>query len=80
MGDTIKRNNGEMYRQMRDFLDLYNNNPAKWESQVPTALVITSSESASSIDTQFTSLCEELKLNLHTHNVILDDKKCGTLK
>ena len=30
-------------------------------SQVPTCLVITSSESASSIDTQFQAMCEELK-------------------
>ena len=49
-------------------------------SQVPTALIITSSESASSIETQFFSLTDLLK---EKHNVVplyLDEKKCGKLK
>jgi len=46
---------------------------------VPTCLVITSSESASSIDTQFNALCEELK-QADMIPIILDDKKCGNLK
>ena len=49
-------------------------------SQVPTCLVITSSESASSIDTQFQSMCDELKNSCSAINIMLDDKKCATMK
>ena len=49
-------------------------------SQVPTCLVITSSESASSIDTQFQAMCDELKISISAINIILDDKKCATMK
>jgi hypothetical protein len=42
--------------------------------------VLTSSESASSIDTQFDSLCDDLKQRLKSRNVILDEKKCGNIK
>ena len=49
-------------------------------SQVPTCLVITSSESASSIDTQFQAMCDELKTSNNAINIILDDKKCATMK
>jgi septum formation inhibitor MinC len=41
--------------------------------------VITSSESASSIDTQFNALCEELT-QAGMIPIILDEKKCGNLK
>ena len=49
-------------------------------SQVPTCLVITSSESASSIDTQFQAMCDELKISCGSINIMLDDKKCATMK
>lgn len=65
---------------MRKFMYDYNNNREKFDSQVPTSLVITSSESASSIDTQFTTLCEELQKNMRTNNIVLDEKKCGNIK
>ena len=47
---------------------------------VPTCLVITSNESASSIETQFVSMCSELKANINSINLILDEKKCATTK
>lgn len=47
---------------------------------VPTCLVITSNESASSIETQFVSMCSELKTNINSINLILDEKKCDTTK
>ena len=62
-------------------------------SQVPTCLVITSNESSSSIDTQFTAMCDELsgkEMNssksavkpsaLKSINLVLDEKKCGNIK
>lgn len=47
---------------------------------VPTCLVVTSNESASSIETQFKTTCEELKQTINSYNIILDEKKCQTLK
>lgn len=47
---------------------------------VPTGLVITSNESASSIETQFISMCGELDTKIQSINLILDEKKCGTMK
>ena len=47
---------------------------------MPTCLVITSSESASSIDTQFQAMCDELKTSNNSINIVLDDKKCATMK
>ena len=49
-------------------------------SQVPTCLVITSSESASSIDTQFSAMIKEIKEKNRSIMVILDEKKCATMK
>ena len=49
-------------------------------SQVPTCLVITSSESASSIDTQFSAMMVEIKKATKAIYVILDEKKCATMK
>ena len=47
---------------------------------MPTCLVLTSSESASSIDTQFESLCYDLNQKLKSKNIVLDEKKCGNIK
>lgn len=54
--------------------------PQSSDSQVPTCLVITSNESVSSIDTQFTAMCTELKSQIGAINLILDDKKCTSMK
>ena len=56
------------------------NRQDRFDSQVPTCLILTSSESASSIDSQFDSLCDDLKQRLKSKNIILDDKKCGNSK
>ena len=50
------------------------------DSQVPTCMVITSNESSSSIDTQFDALCTELHNSLQAINLVLDEKKCVTMK
>lgn len=42
--------------------------------------MITSSESASSVDRQFQSVCEELRNINKSIPIILDDKKCTNLK
>lgn len=49
-------------------------------SQIPTCLVITSSESASSIETQFETVAQHLEQKLKSINVVLDEKKCGNMK
>lgn len=50
-------------------------------SQVPTCLVITSSESASSIDTQFSAMIKELSKNdVKAIDIVLNNKKCATMK
>ena len=47
---------------------------------MPTCLVITSSESASSIDTQFSAMIKEISKSVKAINVPLDEKKCATMK
>lgn len=42
--------------------------------------MITSSESASSIDTQFSAMIKEIKEKNKSIMVILDEKKCATMK
>jgi hypothetical protein len=42
--------------------------------------VITSSESASSIDTQFAAMVKEISKNVRAISVTLDEKKCATMK
>lgn len=49
-------------------------------SQVPTCLVITSSESASSIETQFSAMIKQINDSVKAVSVVLDDKKCATMK
>ena len=49
-------------------------------SQIPTCLVITSSESASSIETQFETVAAQLSRSINSVNIVLDDKKCGNMK
>lgn len=49
-------------------------------SQVPTCLVITSNESVSSIETQFSAMCDDLKTNIQAITLMLDEKKCLTMK
>ena len=49
-------------------------------SQIPTCLVITSSESASSIETQFETVAAQLERSIECVNIMLDDKKCGNMK
>jgi hypothetical protein len=77
---TIKKNNSELYKNMSDFLIDLNKKPSTFDSQVPTSLVITSSESASSIETQFQTLLDELHTRVKTNNLVLDEKKCGNIK
>jgi hypothetical protein len=48
---TISDNNKDLYESLRRFIVELNKIPTKFDSQVPTGLVLTSSESASSIDT-----------------------------
>jgi hypothetical protein len=47
---------------------------------VPTALILTSSESASSIETQFDQLVQDLDQKLKAKCLMLDEKKCQTTK
>lgn len=54
--------------------------PQSSDSQVPTCLVITSNESVSSIDTQFSAMCAELKQQISSINLVLDEKKCANMK
>lgn len=53
---------------------------ADCNSQIPTCLVVTSNESVSSIETQFAAMCAEMKAKINSINLILDEKKCQTLK
>lgn len=48
--ETIKRNNHSLYEQLLTFINELNNRQSRFDSQVPTCLILTSSESASSID------------------------------
>ncbi len=48
---TISDNNKDLYDNLKRFIVELNKIPTKFDSQVPTGLVLTSSESASSIDT-----------------------------
>lgn len=43
-------------------------------------MVITSSESASSIETQFETVATQLERSIECVNVMLDEKKCGNMK
>lgn len=47
---------------------------------MPTCLVITSSESASSIDTQFSALIQEIYKKCKARSIELDAKKCATMR
>lgn len=77
---TIRKNNKQLFDEMKEFIHASNNSASTFDEQLPTSLVLTSSESASSIDTQFQALCDELSCRLHTKNLILDEKKCGSSK
>lgn len=48
---TINDNNKDLYENLKRFIVELNKIPTKFDSQVPTGLILTSSESASSIDT-----------------------------
>jgi hypothetical protein len=48
---TINDNNKDLYDNLKRFIFELNKIPTKFDSQVPTGLILTSSESASSIDT-----------------------------
>ena len=90
--ETIQKNNNDIYKNLKGFLHdtttfqqsrQYSNEHdvgREQASQVPTCLVITSSESASSIDTQFQAMFDELKNGAKALPIILDDKKCANLK
>lgn len=77
---TIRKNNKQLFDDLKDFVHTSNNIPSTFDEHLPTCLVLTSSESASSIDTQFQALCDELTSRLHTKNLILEEKKCGNIK
>lgn len=93
--DTISKNNKQIYSSLTSFVKTKheqllqyaseaNSKGARFKkdlsSQVPTALIVTSSESASSIDTQFEGLNECLEREIKALPILLDDKKCGTVK
>eukprot|EP00347_Sterkiella_histriomuscorum_P003546 403363877 len=81
ISETIKSNNAELNYTLKTFIFQQNLNPKTFEQQVPTCLVVTNSESASSIDTQFQTLCEELtSADFNSINLVLDEKKCGNMK
>jgi predicted house-cleaning noncanonical NTP pyrophosphatase (MazG superfamily) len=77
---TISKNNRDLYDALNTFMKELNTVPSHFDSQVPTALVLTSSESASSIDTQFDSLRQELMAKVNAKVITLDEKKCNTTK
>lgn len=47
---------------------------------MPTCLVVTSNESVTSVEAQFNALTEELSRHCKAISLILDEKKCDTLK
>lgn len=49
-------------------------------SQVPTCLILSSSESASSVETQFEQLLKQIRKKLDAFTIVLDERKCGNLK
>lgn len=60
INNTITQNNKDLYDNLKRYVIELNKIPTKFDSQVPTSLILTSSESASSIDSQFESLKAEL--------------------
>lgn len=42
--------------------------------------MVTSNESVSSIETQFAAMCTEMHAKINSINLILDEKKCQTMK
>ena len=80
--ETIKRNNKDLYSSLTGYLrDLNLPSALLFDSQLPTCLILTSSESASSIDTQFKALGDELEAKLNGAKIVyLDDKKCANSK
>lgn len=91
---TIRKHNCDIYYQLTHFLkpNLSSGSSSSYGLQVrgvggtsgghqiPCSLVITSNESASSIDTQFAALCTELKAQIQSLNLVIDEKKCGNMK
>ena len=77
---TMERNTKELNHNLKQFIYDTNLRPTYFEAQVPTCLVLTSSESASSIETQFRSLCQDMEKSVSSKNVVLDEKKCGNIK
>lgn len=49
-------------------------------NQVPTCLVVTSNEAATSVEAQFNALSDELSMKVKSINIFIDEKKCETLK
>lgn len=80
ISETLARNNLELNESLQKFLISQNNIQCTFESQVPTCLVLTSSESASSIETQFHTLCNEMEQKIKAKTVVLDEKRCGSIK
>jgi hypothetical protein len=78
--ETINRNNRSLYDQLMSFIEELNSKQIRFDSQVPTCLILTSSESASSIDQQFHNLSQWLSDKLGCKHIFLDDKKCGNTK
>ncbi len=73
-------NNRALYTSLVDFIYDCNLNMGRFDSQVPTSLILTSSESASSVDTQFEQLTKELEAKVKAKVVSLDEKKCINTK
>jgi hypothetical protein len=74
--ETIQKNNRDLNIALEGFIKDLNLKPALFDSQVPTALILTSSESASSIDSQFSSLSQVLTSKVKAKMITLDGKKC----
>jgi len=59
---------------------LFGSGDSFFHNHLPTSVIVTSNESVSSIDTQFNSLCDELANTINSINLIIDERKCISLK
>lgn len=77
--ETLQRNTRDLNESLCKFIT-EKNFTGILDSQVPTSLIMTSSESASSIETQFEQLTSELQQRCKAKCLMLDEKKCTTTK
>jgi hypothetical protein len=79
VNETLQRNTHDLNENLVNFIKL-KNFTGILDSQVPTSLILTSSESASSIETQFEQLTAEIQQKVKAKCLVLDEKKCITTK